>query len=267
MNALSAAIEDLEPISLEEVTGSAALMDRVDRKYFVDRELLSSLLRELPGARVMQIAGRRTFLYRTVYFDSPDFVFFRQHVQRRRHRYKVRTRTYTESGICMLEVKSKGLRGRTLKERRPHDIDTPAALDASDREYVASLIGSDADQLQPVLETYYRRTTLALGDQRVTLDTDLDCESGTHKVTGPLDVLVETKSPDGAGDLDRLLLRRGIRPHSVSKYCIGAALLYPQLQHNDWSRLLRRYWPGPTRQRHGTRRSIAGRGHDHRLMS
>lgn len=261
MNALDEVIADLEPISLEELSGAAALLDRVDRKYFVPRELLGTLLREMQGLRVLEIGGARTFLYRTVYFDSPEFTFFRQHVQRRRHRYKVRTRTYTESGTCMLEVKSKGLRGRTLKERRPHDVDRSDALDDSDREYVSSLIGSDGSDLKPVLQTYYHRTTLSLGEQRVTLDTDLDCENDEQKVTGPQDVLVETKSPDGAGDLDRLLLQHGIRPHSVSKYCIGAALLYPHLHHNDWSRLLRRYWPGATRrrQRPATRRTATTR--------
>lgn len=248
MNALGAVLSELEPITLEELSAASALMDRVDRKYFVSPELLGVLLPELKGSRVLEIDGTRTFLYRTVYFDSPDFSFFRQHVQRRRRRFKVRTRTYTESGTCMLEVKSKGLRGRTVKERRPHDADRPATLAASDRSYVAALIDADADDLTPVLQTHYRRTTLALGDQRVTLDCDLDCENDDRRVTGPRDVLVETKSPDGAGDLDRLLLRHGIRPHSVSKYCIGAALLYPELHHNDWSRLLRRYWPaaGPS---------------------
>lgn len=143
----------------------------------------------------------------------------------------------------MLEVKSKGLRGRTVKQRRAHDPDSADELNASDREYVASLIRSDAATLRPVVETLYRRSTLVLGEQRITLDTDLDCDDGVRTVTGPDEVLVETKSPNGAGDLDRLLLQRGIRPHSVSKYCIGAALLYPHLQRNDWSRILRRYWP------------------------
>lgn len=243
MSALRNVIDDLAPISLPELTDSAALLDRVDRKYFVSRELLGDLLRQLDGVRALEIDGVRTFLYRTVYFDSPEFAFFRQHVQRRRRRFKVRTRTYTESGTCMLEVKSTGLRGRTVKERRPHDVARPATLDASDRRYVSSLVGADADALTPVLQTHYRRTTLSLGDQRVTLDVDLDCENDMNRVTGPREVLVETKSPDGAGSLDRLLLQHGIRPHSVSKYCIGAALLYPHLHHNDWSRVLRRYWP------------------------
>ena len=68
--------------------------------------------------RVLEIDGRRVFGYRSTYFDTPDLRLFRDHVQRRRRRYKCRTREY-DSGVRMFEVKLKGARGRTVKYRMP----------------------------------------------------------------------------------------------------------------------------------------------------
>lgn len=243
---MSILIDERSPITLAELDASAALMSRVDRKYFVPAALLDQLLAALPRDwRVLTIDGRRSFHYRTVYFDTARFAFFRQHVQQRRRRYKVRTRLYADSGDCLLEVKSKGLRGRTLKQRIPHEAAARRWLDADARAFADAITGADAETLYPVLESVYRRSTLSDGRHRITLDRDLEWMTvdGARRVAGPSDVLVETKSDAASGVLDRLLLQHGIRPHSVSKYCLGALLLYPELPGNDSARIRRRYWP------------------------
>lgn len=247
MNALPDALDALPPISLAELEDAAELLNRVDRKYFVPRRVLAAAITRLSGRpRALEIAGRRTFRYATTYFDTPSFTLYRQHAQRRRHRFKVRTRTYSDSGACRLEVKSKGLRGLTVKERIPHDPNRSGALGAAGRTFVAGRLGEDAALLHPVLDTFYRRSTIVVGDQRLTLDVDLAFERNGCRIAGPDDVLVETKTSGGASELDRMLLHAGIRPHSVSKYCLAASLLYPQLRGNDWSRVRRRYWGEPS---------------------
>lgn len=245
MSALDDVVGGLKPISLGELDARAGLMTRVDRKYFVPRAVLAEILAEAGGRyRVLEIGDRRAFRYRSVYFDSPRFGFYRDHVQRRRQRFKVRTRTYCDSGDCLLEVKSKGYRGRTVKERIEHDPLLPAELGGAGADFVERLAPVRAAGLSPVVETVYRRTTLHLDDQRVTCDLDLVCRGDGQEFHGPDDVLVETKTPGPAGATDRALLRRSVRPHSVSKYCVAAALCYPGLPHNPWHRTLRRYF-GP----------------------
>ncbi|MCA5894964.1 polyphosphate polymerase domain-containing protein [Isoptericola sp. NEAU-Y5] len=259
MSELGVAVHALEPISLTEMNARARLLTRVDRKYFVPRAVLAQIVSASGGFyRALEIDGRREFRYDTVYFDSPRFDFFRAHVQGRRHRYKVRTRTYRDSGDCLLEVKSKGYRGQTVKERVAHDADGPLALGAEGSRFVGLVTGGPADVLRPVVSTTYHRVTLTHGDQRVTCDLDLIVHGAGAVFGGPDDVLVETKSPGGAGRLDRALLECGVRPHRVSKYCVGVALCYPHLPHNPWQRTLSRYfrpagisevsevaWPGP----------------------
>lgn len=243
MTPLETTVRALPSISLSELDSASALMSRIDRKYFVPADVLAELLPRVGGGpRALQIDGLRTFRYDTVYFDSPGFDLYRQHVQRRRHRFKVRTRLYRDSGDCRLEVKSKGLRELTVKQRIPHDPDLRLVLDSSDHRFINSITRTSAASLHPVLETRYCRTTLSDGDHRITLDQKLEWIGAGQRIEGPADVLVETKSPGGAGDLDRMLLSRAIRPHAVSKYCLAASLIYPRLRGNDWSRIRRRYW-------------------------
>ncbi|UJP10821.1 polyphosphate polymerase domain-containing protein [Microbacterium sp. KUDC0406] len=244
MTSPAAVLDALPSISLSELESAAALMNRVDRKYFVPRALLGRLLPDAgEGLRTLEIGGLRSFRYRSVYLDTPRFALYCQHAQGRRHRFKVRTRTYRDSGGCQLEVKSKGLRGLTVKQRIPHDPARAGRLGADGRRFVSAVTGTDAAELNPVLRTDYRRSTLVQGDHRITIDEQLDFSTAGRRIAGPDDLLVETKSAGGASELDRLFVQHGVRPHRVSKYCLAASLLYPQLRGNDWSRVRRRYWP------------------------
>ena len=103
------------PISLAETTDQAALQTRIDKKYLLPIGLLGHVLDDLgAGLRALEIDGLRVFGYESVYFDTPRLQFYRDHVQGRRLRHKVRTRRYVDSDLTMLEVKEKGGRGETV---------------------------------------------------------------------------------------------------------------------------------------------------------
>ena len=121
--AMTGAVAPLRPISLAEVLDEAALQVRVDRKYLVPVGAFITMTNRLSDRfAVLDIDGRRSFSYESVYFDSPDHRLYRQHVQRRRRRYKVRTRAYLDSGECTFEVKLKGGRSETVKSRMPYGL-------------------------------------------------------------------------------------------------------------------------------------------------
>ena len=52
-------------------------------------------------------------------------------------------------------------------------------------------------------------------------------------------VLVETKGDLRASGPDRLLLKLGVRPGSVSKYGVAVSMLQPDLPANKWLRVQR----------------------------
>lgn len=236
-------------IGLDELVADAALLTRVDRKYVVDAEQAAAALAALPATvRVLEIDGTRDMNYESVYFDTPDLVSFHMAARPRRRRFKVRTRSYLDTGDAFLEIKTRGARGSTVKERTPYDLDHRHELVEPVRDEVAralAAIGLDesrADELAPTLVTRYHRTTLLQpgAAARATIDTDLAwIGPDGEALLAPGMVIVETKSGQTASPLDRALWRQGMRPVAVSKYATGLAAMRGDLPHNHWARLLR----------------------------
>jgi len=249
--AVAAAAATIDPIGLDELLGLAELQTRVDRKYFVPAALFRQLIAELSDElRVLEIGGRRTFGYESVYFDTPQLTTYRAHLQRRRQRFKARTRTYTDSGLCMFEVKLTGARGETVKQRVPHPVEDSAELTDGARAHLRTALGQAYHQdlppgMRPTLATTYRRTTFVsrTGESRLTCDVGLVCLNVRHEVrdTGT-HVLVESKSSGRGSAPERILRELGVRPASVSKYCVGVAALHPDLPSNPWRQTLQRYF-------------------------
>ena len=249
--AVAAAAAMVEPIGLDELIELAELQTRVDRKYFVPAEVFQRLIAELRGElRVLDIEGRRSFGYESVYFDTPQLSTYRAHVQRRRQRFKARTRTYTDTGQTMFEVKLAGPRGETVKQRLPYPAEHRAELTDEALAHLGTALCQAYHQdlpagLRPTLVTTYRRTTFVsrTGEARLTCDVGLVCRDGDHEVHDTGDhVLVESKSSARGSAADRILRELGVRPASVSKYCVGVAALHPELPSNPWHQTLRRYF-------------------------
>ena len=113
-----ATVRILQPVDLDELATIADLQTRTDRKYLVPQHYLEHFLARL-DARALEIRGARTFAYESVYFDTPDFASYLGAARRRPRRFTVRTRTYAESGECMLEVKTRDARGRCTNAGGP----------------------------------------------------------------------------------------------------------------------------------------------------
>lgn len=249
MTAHGDALDRFGSVTLGEMVSEAALLARVDRKYVVPRRELETILGAIDErTRVLEIDGMRRFSYESVYFDTPDLLSFRMAAQPRRRRFKLRTRAYLDTDAAFLEMKTRGARGTTVKERSEYDLELRAVLTADARDDVAAAfaaIGVDtrrAEELQATLVTRYSRATLLAPDAgaRATVDTDLQWDRpGEGGFVLPDLAIVETKSPSTASDVDRLLWRAGHRPVSVSKYATGLAALRPDLPRNRWDRLLR----------------------------
>lgn len=238
-----------DPVTLDELVAEASLLTRVDRKYVVPSEGLERVIAALdPGTRVLEINGARDFAYESVYFDTPDLLSFRMAAQPRRRRFKLRTRSYLDTGTSYLEIKTRGARGTTVKDRDEYDpqhrdrLTDEARDDVADAFATIGLAAERADELDATLLTRYRRTTLLApdGSGRATVDRSLEwTEPDGHGFTLPGTAIVESKSGSSPSDVDRALWRAGHRPATVSKYATGLAALRPGLPRNRWARLLR----------------------------
>lgn len=250
-DAALAAVGHLAPIGLAELDARAALQVRVDTKFIVFPAVLDRLLTEVGDTmEVLDIEGRRQFGYDSTYFDSPTWRTYRDHLQQRRRRFKVRTRTYVDSSICMFEVKLEGARGTTAKHRTPHPLESAHHLTQGARTRLDHILAQEsitpAGELLAATTTAYRRVTLTGAHRpfRVTVDAGLVCTSPRGTVRGLDDrVLLEIKTPTERDPVLRVLQRLGARPVSVSKYCAGVALLNPELPRAPWAGTLRRHFP------------------------
>lgn len=233
------------PVGLDTLVAVADLQERVDRKYIVPADIaVRALDRAETAMAVLDIDGRRRFHYRSDYYDSPDLQCFRQHVQDRRGRIKVRARTYLDSGESWLEVKVSGRRGLTAKTRRSLAARPGRLLPDTARELVLAVAPGLADGLErSAVTTYERCTFLLAGSGRVTVDTGLELAvDGRHRRPRPGVTIIETKTPGRPGPVDHALWRLGARPASVSKYCLAIALLRPDARSNPWHRVIRRHF-------------------------
>ena len=223
------------PISLEELNSKAEMMSRIDNKYVVDRwaleRILPALLEEFD---ILEIDDRRAFTYDTRYFDDPDCSAYYEHHQGLRKGFKVRVRRYSDAGLCFLEVKVKGKRGMTVKNRQSYDPAdlgelTPEAFDYAKGVYTGHYDKAFDYDLRPALDIEYQRITLVAkeGGERMTIDGKLSFRNEEKRLEAPNDVfIVETKSALGRGYADKALRAVHARPtKKCSKYCIGMAAL------------------------------------------
>jgi len=225
-------------IDLSSLTGIAQEQRR-DRKYILTESEVSSFLAGLPRTSMaLRIDGECEFGYESMYFDTGDLMCFGLAAKSRRRRFKVRTRHYLVTDEQWLEVKTRGPRGMTVKDRTQFD----GFLDLEWVAMALALRGIEnvpVENFVPTADVKYTRATLVLPDfSRVTIDWDLRWHSYETTRDVPGLVIAETKTSGGAGDADRWLWNNGIRPCHISKYATGMALLFPNLPTNRWHQTL-----------------------------
>jgi len=244
----AATVAAMGPVQLDEVNAAAELQTRVDRKYVVALDLLDTLDFD-EHVMALEIDTRRRFRYATTYYDTPERDLYLDTAYRRPRRFKVRIRSYVDSGLTLLEVKRKDGRGKTVKSRRPIASGTEGSgLNPSLRAFVNGEVETRlTDHLGVAVTTRFDRTTVVDTEfgARYTIDHNVRGDAPDGRVVSLTDAaVVETKSGGGPTPLDRVLWSHGVRPARISKYCTAMAILDPSLPANHWNRTLHRHFGG-----------------------
>jgi hypothetical protein len=223
------------PISLKEMD-AAALLDRTDTKFVLTfAQLLSALAAVRADYWMLEVNGRRLNRYRTLYFDTPEFHLYNDHLTGRAERYKVRSREYVDTQLAFLEVKHKTRKDRTVKSRIPTG---QQVLELNDNlgDWLSGVAPLDAGELYPALWNTFTRLTLVSKQlcERVTLDVDLTFATDDRAVRMDGLAVAEVKMDrctQCSPFLDQMRAMR-VRQHGFSKYAVGVALLYAQARKN-----------------------------------
>ncbi|MBK8925280.1 MAG: polyphosphate polymerase domain-containing protein [Crocinitomicaceae bacterium] len=230
-----AILQGFQPISLKEMD-AVKLMNRTDTKFVLSRSFFNSILPQLADSyRVLEIEGKKLSSYRTLYYDTERFQLFLDHHNGRGNRFKVRIRNYVESNLFYLEIKNK-FKGRTDK-RRTKVKDFELELSENSIAYINKVIGREVS-LVPKLWNSFQRITLVNTKEieRLTLDLNLTFEWKDNKRVFDNIVVAELKQENvNRNSLFYTLMKNnGVRPNSMSKYCVGGITLNPQLKANNF---------------------------------
>src|SRR5262249_45707641 len=162
-----------------------------------------------------------------------------------------RSRHYVDTGVHFFEMKMKGRRNETIKRQMAYDQADVAVVTADAWQFIRDcLIEQYSQQFEEELalslsNNYHRMTLVARdGAERLTCDFDLSFAEPTGR-SGRLSsdfLVLETKTLRGKGVADRTLKAIGNRPLICSKYCVGTALLRPDVKSNELRGVLQRYF-------------------------
>lgn len=226
----------LKPITLEQMSG-IRLMNRTDTKFVTSKENLVRLLAMAQGKYYAQcIDGSIVARYMTTYWDTPDHLFYLEHHNGHAPRQKVRVRTYMDSDITFLEVKTKNNHGRTKKKR----VEVPCQqIEAAggNEEFLQGLVHRGVGDMHPTVRNQFKRITLVNygKTERLTIDFDVqfhNMETGCDAATGNL-VIIELKRDGNVFSPVLDILRElRVKPSGFSKYCIGSVMTNSKLKNN-----------------------------------
>ena len=144
-------LNDFQKISLDELD-KVKLLDRKDTKFVFNQNQLPSILEKIkPYYRILEINNSLIFNYDNTYFDTHDFLFYNQHHNEHRQRFKVRLRKYSNNNKSYFEIKIKNNKNRTVKKRMLVN-EMNKHLGEQEENLVSEIIGLQPTQLAPILD-------------------------------------------------------------------------------------------------------------------
>lgn len=231
-----------DSITLNEMD-QVKLMNRTDQKFWFHSDYLPELLEMVKNDYfLLHIDGENKLPYATTYFDTENNKMFIAHHNGKLNRFKIRRRSYVNSGISFLETKFKNNKGRTIKKRIPSSNDNNEFTD-TEVQFINSHTPFSTSELIPSLDNKFSRLTLVNKNfkERCTIDLNIEFQISNRIVALDNLVIVEIKS-DGkstASPLALALRENRIKANGFSKYCVGRSLTNPLLKRNAFKQKLR----------------------------
>tara|TARA_B100000315_G_scaffold260744_1_gene324737 strand:+ start:8542 stop:9300 length:759 start_codon:yes stop_codon:yes gene_type:complete len=228
-------LDSFHKISLEELN-KVKLRNRQDTKFIFNQNTLPLLLEKIkPFYRILGISGDHTFTYENTYFDTDYFLFYHQHHNEKRKRFKVRFRKYSSTDESFFEIKIKNNKNRTIKKRFLVD-EGNGMLGEKEKHLVSEIIGLPPEQLTPKLNVQFSRITLADNsfNERLTIDTNLSVKNGvSSKIFDQLVISeIKQKKYNPKSDFIQILRNLKIPEMRFSKYCMGMLHVHEKIKYN-----------------------------------
>jgi hypothetical protein len=228
-------LEGLQTLSLIELD-KVKLLDRHDTKFVFNQVQLPLILDKIkPFYRILEISNDLVFTYDTTYFDTDNFLFYYQHHNENRKRFKVRFRKYSSNSNTFFEIKIKNNKNRTVKKRLMVD-EMNGCLGEQEKDLVSEIIGLQPNGLTAKLNIQFSRITLADNsfNERLTIDTNLSAKNGSSsKIFNKLVISeIKQKKYNPKSQYIQILRDLKIPEMRFSKYCMGMLHVNKEIKYN-----------------------------------
>ncbi|WP_430817500.1 polyphosphate polymerase domain-containing protein [Carboxylicivirga sp. RSCT41] len=233
----------MKSISLKDIE-QVKLMNRIDTKYCFHARRLNEILKRISRFYyILEIEQKQILSYSTTYFDTSLNSMYKAHHNGHLNRYKIRHRTYVDSGISFLEIKRKNNKGRTIKNRIPTNTEINA-FDHDAQLFLSNNCPFTTNDLHPAIRNQFHRITLVSKsfDERCTIDFNINFQNKDQEISLDHLAIIEVKTDGSRANsaLKSLLSSMGIKKTGFSKYCFGRALTDDNLKHNAFKPKIRR---------------------------
>ena len=228
-------LDDFQTLSLDELD-KVRLLDRQDTKFVFNQNQLPLILEKIqPFYRILEIKNSSVFRYDNTYFDTDNFLFYNQHHNENRKRFKVRLRKYSSKSKPFFEIKIKSNKDRTVKKRLLVD-EMSNHLGKQERNLVSKIINLQSNQLNSMLNMQFYRITLADKglNERLTIDTNLSVLNGTsNKIFNQLAISeIKQEKYNPKSNFIQILRKLKIQEMRFSKYCMGMLHINKRIKYN-----------------------------------
>ncbi len=229
-----------EKISLTEME-SVKLMNRIDNKYCFHNSKLEDILEFLKQHYfVLQVEEKRISRYETLYYDTANLDFYKQHHNCKLNRFKIRHRIYVDSKLGFLEVKFKNNKGRSIKKRISKN-EISKNWDSNTLQFLNATLPFDASTLQPIIWVNYSRITFVnkTTPERLTIDINFEFKKDNFETTSRNLVVLEVKQENKSkSPFFELAKKLSIKEASISKYCLAIANTNNSIKKNNFKQNL-----------------------------
>ncbi|MBN2263986.1 MAG: polyphosphate polymerase domain-containing protein [Prolixibacteraceae bacterium] len=243
-NKIKDLVSQFDPIKLNQMD-RVALMRRTDTKFVFNIEYLPQLLeRALSNYFMVEIKDEREQLYETTYFDTNEYSMYNLHHNGKLNRQKVRLRKYIYSKQGFLEIKHKNNKGETIKKRVQHYNESISNNNETEN-LIEQYTPYNTDLLTPTLDNKFIRLTLVNKDysERITIDYKLQFYDRKHNLNTQNDNIciaeIKKERENRTSPFIAYLKELGINSMGFSKYCMGMALLNPDVKNNRFKERIR----------------------------
>jgi len=212
------------------------LLNRKDTKFVFHYSKLDYFLERLSSTyKLLQVNDINTFTYQNIYFDTKDNLFFNQHHNEKRDRYKVRFRQYSGTDDCYFEIKTKNNKNRTIKHRLKVEKNTENLGD-NEARMIKDVINISSQLLSPKLKVNFNRLTFVDIDhkERLTIDTNISVKNGVKSKLFDQLIIAEIKQNKYKANSAFIQILRDMKIPEMrfSKYCMGMLHVNKDLKYN-----------------------------------